>query len=717
MADEKFVNPYTFIGLGSKKSEGKGKGLHTGVLSCTLRTLTPLIIPNTGNEKAFPKMAKKHVDDWNGDKPPKDHVNLEKVRSYDFYSYDNPKGDRENIVTSSPVIPGSSIRGMVRSVYETLTNSCLSSIDEDMLLNKRSVIPYTRSQNDMGAGIVEKVGDKWFLYSAEKIMVNITKGNTRFNRETNRREPHEHTFGTPYDKNALTAWSKVYVKRTHNKFKPHIAHYGALDILETNPSNKDYAVGYYLKGESFTRKHHDAIMVKQGEQGIELEPSDIKRAKKVAELYDGYNGWIKSNPMPVYYEKVGASYYISPACISQEVFERKVGDMIGDFAPCDDSHNVCDACNLFGMVGKSQEENRSENKVNAKASRISFRDATAVATGNWYDEPKQLAILGQPRPSATEFYMAMPSDGEPDFWNYDYVVHHKGEKNKKTMLSANAVTIKGRKFYWHSDYKKTGHDNSGRPDLSIIARAVSAEQCFKFDVAFENVTNDELAKLIWVLTIGDKAAGEKPSHGHKLGHGKPIGFGSVGITIGYDKSCVFVNDSYNIVTKPLNCIELPPNAEETLDTKGFGIVSNWAGKHENVMYPKYGGKGDIFAWFGANRKGLGNHFNLKFINQLPVLSDAPGSQEMSLTPSPNNGNISTASQSNNQRSYGHSAGRDSQQHNQGHRQTNRSNSSTSKVEKESPMFTTSKESSGNSAFSKLNALKFDTSTNIPKNKK
>lgn len=38
-----------------------------------------------------------------------------------------------------PVIPGSEIRGMFRSNFEILTSSCLSSLDSDMLLSKRTM--------------------------------------------------------------------------------------------------------------------------------------------------------------------------------------------------------------------------------------------------------------------------------------------------------------------------------------------------------------------------------------------------------------------------------------------------------------------------------------------------------------------------------------------------------------------------------------------------
>src|SRR5699024_4974276 len=38
-----------------------------------------------------------------------------------------------------PVIPGSEVRGMIRSIYEAVTNSCLSVLDGKTRIGKRTV--------------------------------------------------------------------------------------------------------------------------------------------------------------------------------------------------------------------------------------------------------------------------------------------------------------------------------------------------------------------------------------------------------------------------------------------------------------------------------------------------------------------------------------------------------------------------------------------------
>ncbi|MDM8518202.1 type III-E CRISPR-associated gRAMP effector Cas7-11, partial [Desulfobacterales bacterium HSG16] len=109
---EKMHWPHYFLPFGPKvKRENEppthafqDKALYTGKLICTLKTLTPLIIPDGEDIK----------------KDEKNH------KTYDFFNLNGQK-----------CIPGSEIRGMISSVYETLTNSCLRVFDDKKRLSWR----------------------------------------------------------------------------------------------------------------------------------------------------------------------------------------------------------------------------------------------------------------------------------------------------------------------------------------------------------------------------------------------------------------------------------------------------------------------------------------------------------------------------------------------------------------------------------------------------
>ena len=91
-----------------KNKDTKGNPLWSGKIRCSLTTRGPVFIPDTNNDDYF-NMKEKYPD----------HKN------YGFFRINN-----------EPAIPGSSIRGMVSSVYEALTNSCFRVMDQARYLTR-----------------------------------------------------------------------------------------------------------------------------------------------------------------------------------------------------------------------------------------------------------------------------------------------------------------------------------------------------------------------------------------------------------------------------------------------------------------------------------------------------------------------------------------------------------------------------------------------------
>lgn len=122
----RFVNPYNFIPLDPQekkqisKADERDKKFY-GEIKYTLTTKTPLFIPNTSSDDAF-KMNHGIEDE------------KERHKNQDFFSYKDLSKVKESTANNppEPIIPGSEVRGMFRSNYEILTNSCASVVDEDM---------------------------------------------------------------------------------------------------------------------------------------------------------------------------------------------------------------------------------------------------------------------------------------------------------------------------------------------------------------------------------------------------------------------------------------------------------------------------------------------------------------------------------------------------------------------------------------------------------
>ena len=164
--EDKFVNPYHFVELGNLPVEKtdfyKSKGGNTGWIDIDIETLTPIFIPNTSNSNAFNKsIPEKTIKGRTFER--------KELKSYRFFSYQDLSGDTSNnLPYEEPVIPGSEIRGMIRSAFEAVTNSCLSTIDMKRPLYKRTIRTGT-------PGLLEydNKTQKWVIYECIRIGVKM----------------------------------------------------------------------------------------------------------------------------------------------------------------------------------------------------------------------------------------------------------------------------------------------------------------------------------------------------------------------------------------------------------------------------------------------------------------------------------------------------------------------------------------------------------------
>ena len=124
MADNtyKFINPYTFLPIKDEAPNRTNlrKGSLSGRIHCKLSIESPTFIPNTS--KTFEEKFDKDT-----------------LKGQDFFSYQDLSQESKFPLKApeQPRIPGSEIRGMIRNVYEQLTNSCLSVIDDKNLTHMR----------------------------------------------------------------------------------------------------------------------------------------------------------------------------------------------------------------------------------------------------------------------------------------------------------------------------------------------------------------------------------------------------------------------------------------------------------------------------------------------------------------------------------------------------------------------------------------------------
>ena len=243
-----FVNPYNFIPLEKSpheeelpwkkklQNEESPRNL-TGKIEYTLTTLTPLFIPNTSNDRVFSKSNALQGDST--EEEPIYH------KSFEFFSYRDFSGqkDRDKVPADYlPVIPGSEIRGAIRSIYEALTDSCLSAIDMDAVLSKRTPEYFS-------PGILEWDQDGgWNLYQ-------VTNNTDYLYRMNYREDFSVKTFSTINIQDGVEVTFKKDTVHAPDRERNSKGHAKPLaDDVRVKPSSgtvlRGRLVGYLVKGEA-----------------------------------------------------------------------------------------------------------------------------------------------------------------------------------------------------------------------------------------------------------------------------------------------------------------------------------------------------------------------------------------------------------------------------------------------------------------------------------
>lgn len=521
--NEQFLNPYYFIPLPKKKTPAyeEEKDKLTGKITYEIVTRTPLFIPNTSCDRAFGEMEKGH-------------------KSYDFYSYKELKSGEALESEYTPVIPGSEVRGMIRSVYEAVTGSCMSVINDGQPIFYRSGM-----RDYFQPGLLKKEEDKVILLTAKAVYWK-----------------RDDAKNTDY-----LDGQKLYYKAEEYKQRWYVT-----DISETETT---WNSGYLLRGElepkgvKFSTKKNVAIFspCNKKEKPLIFDENLQKDYKRLLEAYQKDSGSYKAYAVaykrfmedpeqcyfPVYFKEEKSFsekiIHIAPAAIPKRRYAKRIKDILGEMSPCHLDKELCPACDLFGMVEKG-------NQIRAKASRLRFCDAVFQkenSQGEIYCQKMNLQELASPHLSNAQMYLKRPENAWD--WNYD-LWREKNGKNYPYKAELN-----GRKFYWHhvnpDIQNMTTVKTVKNTERNVTVRPVTDGVTFIGEIFFNGITRKQLDQLIYLCNISSpviqKKDEEKQELGYKLGMGKPIGLGSIQMRV------------KNIKTRCFNPKQADFYSEQTID--------------------------------------------------------------------------------------------------------------------------------------------------------
>jgi CRISPR-associated protein (TIGR03986 family) len=259
---------------------------------------------------------------------------------------------------------------------------------------------------------------------------------------------------------------------------------------------------------------------------------------------------------------------------------------------------------LFGYVRDDETNPIGKGVFERLAGRIAINHAVSDGVPEFLGDPDTgycipLRILGQPKPSAWEFYLQQPKDKTKPLATYGDLPDDAGGE------------LAGRKFYRHQKRITEKDIRAATPDeinsdQATLARFICKPGTkFRFTIRFARLRDWELGALLAVLEphlLAD--GGDRKDYAHKLGLGRPLGMGSVrilrkDIRIRAEKKVDFLGVAENV-----NCIE---QALTAIRGKVKQNVDVWLGVHKLVdgrrlAYPLADTKVDgqpvktIYAW-------------------------------------------------------------------------------------------------------------------------
>jgi hypothetical protein len=217
------------------------------------------------------------------------------------------------------------------------------------------------------------------------------------------------------------------------------------------------------------------------------------------------------------------------ACLTPSACEQVPAAMsnISDVAP----ERLTGSRLLFGYVRDDETTPVGKGVFGRMAGRIAINHAISDRIPDFLGRKDggyciPLKILGQPKPSAWEFYLQQPKKVEQAPATYGDLPGDTGGE------------LAGRKFYRHpksvqiSDITATD-DETRNSNQAVLARFICAPGTkFKLTIRFARLRDWELGALLAVLQphrLVDN--GEPERYGHKFGLGRPLGMGSVRIDV------------------------------------------------------------------------------------------------------------------------------------------------------------------------------------------
>jgi len=419
-------------------------------------------------------------------------------------------------IADRPSIPGSSMRGLVRSMVEMVSFSKMSFTERDRRYFYRNISDDHYSDQFISrkprepiklkskAAYLVKDGSKYWLHPIDIVYrVDMNKLHPNFNRVVNHQNRCHSQVDVWYDP------ATVEQNRPKNNL---LLEYNLLSELHLR-GNGTLHKGVLLRTGPFGKKKHYQWVFPAFMKAP--EPIDVTHIMDLYETDESRD--LSANlielsrsgkPVPCFYllGNKGQPQYIGHTGIFRIPYTQTIGDCI----PKQDEGSIDLAESIFGKIDQNDKSQRS--------GKVFFEDCGCKdITPQTIFSP--LKILSSPKPTSYQLYLE--SNG-----------------NQCVNWDAENARIRGQKMYWHRvglDWKNNDINvpNPSRNQLVkdalvdkntqyTVAEVIKEGAVFSGRVRFENLHPVELGALLAALHLPSDCA-------HKIGMGKPYGMGSIRI--------------------------------------------------------------------------------------------------------------------------------------------------------------------------------------------
>jgi CRISPR-associated protein (TIGR03986 family) len=544
--------PYNFVPLAHKILAGKTPpdfdrfSQLSGQIQYTIKTLTPV----------YTRCAY----------PPCENDKGKDTDKYQFFHHGNPE---------KPVVPGSTIRGMIRSLLTIMASGKLPECKDRQLFFRsfqKGVMGdlYTKrfSENirDVNGphgvlqafkclsegGFLTQENEKFFFTPCHELRVSRKKLPISYNDlyHTLREGDKVKVPNPKYQYKEV--W--VQVERLDKDWRVHRGKGGPgmytwrRDVNQIRIEKPDNTAGWHkgflvITGDIPRKAAEFVFIPKKGAARIALPDEVISQVQDTDQISfwqerafsktDGKFGFedaviISDNTkaLPIWMLKdkdKGDIIGIGRAQNFRLRFDRSTGKYVPEIHR---RHDLDFVESLFGRIVKNPD--KSQKQVDDSSlqikSRIRFEDAACITENPFLSASESKdgyvvpQILSEPKPTAFHNYLKQP---DPDIKNLRHY--------------SNSGEIRGHKMYWHRNRsdkngrKQLGHDEMfrnitvlGKQDT--IIKPVRNGVFFTGMIKFDNLSYEELGALLSALEL-------PVGYAHKVGMGKPLGMGSVRINV------------------------------------------------------------------------------------------------------------------------------------------------------------------------------------------